>query len=444
MIRSSDHLLYAPEIEEAILGAALIDPVSADCVVEDLSEEDFSDPRQQAIYRAICAAAKDGANPNVMSVLSRLDESGEADMVGGMAYVAGLDAMLPNLAAVPDMIRTLRDRAMRRAILEAARTTATAVRSEGEPADTLLQKHRKALDEAEQRLVRSGEVRETCDVAAEVLHEVTRTGDDQAGILSGISKLDMLTHGLLPGRLYILAGRPGCGKSALAGHYLMSAGKAGRSAVMMSLEMGADELLKRMMSNLSGVDHSHIQRGRLLAGELDRLEHCAAEMDGWRTWLSDEAIETPQRVLAYARRHKREHGLDLLIVDYLQLMASEQKFENRNLEVAAATRAMKLGARELGCPILLLSQLNRAVERRAGGRLTLADLRDSGAVEQDADVVMFMWQPEEANDQDAHESWRQTRGKVIEIDVAKNRHGPMGSARVNFMGWLLRFQEVAA
>lgn len=436
-------LLYAPKIEEAILGAALIDPVSANRVIEDLSEEDFSEPRHQAIYRAICAASKDGGNLNTLAVHSRLEEADEADLVGGLAYVTGLDASLPSPAAVPDMIRTLHDRAMRRAMLEAARSTATAVRSEGDPAEKLLQKHRRDLDNAEQRLVRSGEVRETCDVAAEVLHEVTRIGDDEAGVLSGISKLDMLTHGLQPGRLYILAGRPGCGKSALAGHYMMSAGKAGRSAVMMSLEMGADELIKRMLSNLSGVDHSHIQRGRLLAGELDRLTHCAAEMDGWKTWLSDEAIETPQRVMAYARRHKREHGLDLLIVDYLQLMASEQKFENRNLEVAAATRAMKLGARELGCPILLLSQLNRAVERRAGGRPTLADLRDSGAVEQDADMVMFMWQPEEENNQEAHESWRQTRGKVIEIDVAKNRHGPMGSARVNFMGWLLRFQEVA-
>lgn len=437
-------LLYAPEIEEAILGAALIDPVSADRVVEDLSEEDFGEPRHQAIYRAICAVAKDGAHLNTKSVYTRLEEAGEADMAGGMAYVSCMDAGLPNLSAVPDMIRTLHDRAMRRAIVEAAQSVSNEVRNGPGPADALLQKHRKDLDEAEQRLVRTGNAREACDVAEEVLRQLSSADDSGTGILSGIRKLDMLTHGLLPGRLYTVAARPGVGKSSLAQHYMMSAGKAGKSAVFMSLEMGADELMKRMLSTLSGVDHSHIQNGKLLAGELDRLIHSAAEMDGWRIALSDEAVESPQRVMAYARRRKREHGLDLLIVDYLQLMDSEGKYENRNLEVSAMTRAMKRGAQELDCPIMILSQLNRAVERRSGGRPTLADLRESGAIEQDSDVVMFLWMPEEANDHESHESWRQTRGKVIEIDVAKNRHGPMGSSTVNFMGWLLRFQEVAA
>lgn len=440
----SDRLMYSPEVEQAVLAAALLDPVSADRVIQDLSEADFAEPRHQAIYRAVCALAKNGRSLNTLSLHERLQETAEADMVGGIAYLSGLDVSLPNLHAVPDMISTLHDRALRRAIVDSAREAARKAREAEDPADAILQQHRRALEEAEQRLSMTGELREACEVAEEVVTSLSDASVTAPGIMSGIGRLDLLTHGLQPGRLYIVGGRPGTGKSALAQHYMQAAAKANQSVAFISLEMGSDEILRRMLSNLSGVDHGHIHPGSLLAGELQRIEKAQCEMEGWKAWISDEAIETPQRILAAARRHQREQGLDLLIIDYLQLMASDQKYENRNLEVAAATRAMKLGARELGCPIILLSQLNRLSERRAGGRPLLSDLRDSGASEQDADVVMLMWAPGDANVEEANESWRQTHSKILEIDVAKNRHGPMGSATVSFMGWLLRFQEVTS
>lgn len=410
-------------VEQCLLGAAMIDPKSAQQIVDGLGEDDFADPRHQAIWRAMRFLSP-ARSLDMVSVHAHLEDTDESAMVGGIAYLAGLDVHLPSLSSVPDLIRWVKERAVRRKMESAVRE---ALGSDSSPEDVL-----RALRESTERL--EGELPTTVTAAmlCDGAEEIVFPNDDERYLTStGLIDLDAKIGGFEPGRVWTIAGRPSVGKSALGMHFGLAAAYDSKRVYLATLEMTRSEVVKRAVSSMSGVDHEHIRHRKYWHGEERRVRDTAHELDGLGFWVSDGENHTVQQIINGAAKHKTVYGLELLIVDYLQLLSPDGAFDRRDLAIADATRRLKVAARELDCCVVVLSQLNRQVEYRKSGRPMLADLRESGAVEQDSDGVILIWRPEGE------------RPEVVELLVAKNRAGSTGPVQAYFRNRILRFENLA-
>ena len=429
------------EAERAVLGGLILDASGWDRVADRVREEDFYRRDHQLVFRAI-ASLIDANHPcDVLTVSEWLDAQGDAKVGGGLAYVGELAESTPSAANVAAYADIVRERAVLRELIGAGSAIADrAYRTEGRPV-------RELLEDSEQLVYAIGDRRRTSggpeairDVLVGVMEridELHHAEGQLTGVPTGFIDLDRLTAGLQPGDLIVVAGRPSMGKTALALNLVESAAiRSKLAAVVFSLEMSSEQLTMRFMSSLGRIDAHKIRTGNLDDADWPRLTTAMTMLNESRIFLDDSGDLTPTELRARCRRLKREHDIGMVVVDYLQLMHVPGTSENRATEISEISRSLKALARELGVPVVALSQLNRSLESRANRRPMLSDLRESGAIEQDADVILFIYRDEVYNEES------DSKGKA-EIIIGKQRNGPTDTVTLTFLGPIAKFENHA-
>ena len=425
------------EAERAVLGGLMLDASGWDRVVDRIKEEDFYRRDHQLVFRAI-ASLIDANHPcDVVTVSEWLDGHGDAKVEGGLAYIAELAESTPSAANVAAYAEIVRERAVLREMIATGSAIADrAYRTEGRPVTEL-------VEEAEQLVYAIGDRRRSAggpepirDILVGVferIDELHQLESDITGVPTGFIDLDRRTAGLQRGDLVVVAGRPSMGKTALALNIVESAAiRTKLGAIVFSMEMSSEQLTMRFLSALGGIDSHKIRTGKLEDADWPRLTSAMTMLNESRIFLDDSGDLTPTELRARCRRLKREHDIGLVVVDYLQLMHVPGTSENRATEISEISRSLKALARELKVPVVALSQLNRGLEARSEKRPMLSDLRESGAIEQDADVILFIYRDEVYNEESTD------KGKA-EIIIGKQRNGPTGTVTLTFLGRIAKF-----
>jgi replicative DNA helicase len=428
------------EAEQSVLGAVLLDPDAASRCAELLRPEDFYREAHRRIFDAVLALTAQGEAVDVITVGEELGRAGQLEAVGGLTYLSDLTAAVPATANAPHYANIVAEKALLRELLRASQEIAESVYAGEEDAERL-------VDQAEARIFRIAESRRTgrsyvplkdalMQAFAHLEHMYEHKGE-VVGVASGLTTLDRLTTGFHASELIVLAARPSQGKTALALNMALAAAHHGKAVGFFSLEMSAEQLATRLLCSEAGVASERVRSGFLSDQDWPNISRALGRLSEARLFIDETPNIAILDLRARARRMKAECGIDLLVVDYLQLMHTRGRLENRQQEIAEISRSLKALARELRVPVLALSQLSRAVEARESRRPQLSDLRESGAIEQDADVVLFIYQdPKLADDPSRHFE--------LEIIIAKQRNGPTGSVPVVFRRDLGRFSDRAS
>lgn len=434
-------LPWSLEVEQAVLGAMLLDPDAAMAMVTGLDEPVFYRDAHRAIFRAMRGCIERNVVIDHLTLREALERAGQWEAAGGDAYTAELMDAAVTSANVQAHAAILREKALLRSLIALGHQTVAAGHS-GTPAKEVLDATEAAVfrladDRPEQEFVRAKTT--LWPVMAHIEHLAQR-GEDCTGVPSGFTALDRMTAGFQPGDLVIVAARPSMGKTAFAMQVGEHAAEQGAGCGIFSMEMSREALIQRMLCGRAKVDANAVRRGRLADWDFTALSKAAGEISTMPLWIDDSPALTILDMRARARRLKKDHGAGVLIVDYLQLMRSPRFASDRVQEVSDISRSLKGLARELHVPILALSQLSRASEQRGGERKPiLSDLRDSGAIEQDADVVIFLHRPEMYEPVAKDGTSNAGRAELI---VAKHRNGPTGHLDLTFEHKYTRFAEV--
>lgn len=425
------------DAEKSVLGAILLHE-SALLDVDGLEPRHFYRQAHAVIFKAIRALSMRGIVPDGLTVKDALARSGTLESTGGFAYLASLVDGVPRSSNVTHYAEIVREKADRRSLIIAGQLLADEAFSGDEDVKTLINRASQSLFAVERQGSGSDPV-SMASLMPKVMDQIERWQANKGGVTglaTGYRDLDDMLCGLQPQELVVLAARPSMGKSALAMNIAEHvAVHLDKSVLVFSLEMSALSLGVRELSGEAEVDSYRIKRGRLGGGDYARISHAYGVLGNERMWVDESPYKTVQDIRSTSRRMKLERGLDLVVIDYLQLIASEGKrHENRVLEIATMTRALKGLAKELGIPVILLSQLNRQSENRPDNKPRLSDLRDSGAVEQDADVVLLLYREAQYPD-------RRTEANAFdaEIGVAKQRNGPTGTVYLRFDPRITKF-----
>ncbi len=438
--------LHDPEAEQCVLGSMLLDREGIPDLLEAVGAEDFHDPRHARVFEAVLVLYDRSDAIDFVTVGDELSRRGLLEGVGGREYLIQLSRIVPTTAHATAHARVVRRCATVRRLREAA---GEILRSIEEPYDSV----EGLLDRAEARifdLATKGTaggalpIREVLrEVMGRILEERTR-GRLITGIPTGFYELDERTAGLHPGELFILAARPSMGKTALALNIAQNvAGKGGKAVALFTLEMSRDHVANRLICSSADVDAHRLRRGVLSEGEYARLGDADASLSDLPLYIDDAAELTPLALRARARRLHRREPLGLVVVDYLQLMRVGG-IENRQQEVSLISRSLKALARELSVPVLALSQLNRAAEDRDDKRPRLADLRESGSLEQDADVVGLLYREDYYRGKGTGRPEREESSdsaNTAELHIAKQRNGPTGTVKLRFSPTFVRFEN---
>ncbi len=430
---------HSRDAEEAVIGAVLINPEAYYDVAEFLTGEDFHIHRLRWIWEAF-TRLNEGRTPiDLLTVTEDLDKHGHLAEVGGPAYLTGLVNNTPTSLHAEAYGRLVQQSSIRRRLLEAANKIAKTAYQEDISVE-------QAIDEAEKAVFSASEHRLSTDlepiksVLSEYYDEVeamSRRGDEIYGVPTGFIDLDRLLKGMQPSDLIIFAGRPASGKSSFLMSVVKNAAQLSKKNVaVFSLEMSNDQLVQRLLSQETGINGQRMRSGRLEQAEWDLFAQAIEVLGETRIYLDDTPAISPTQMRAKCRRLHMEFGLDLVVVDYLQLMQGDSRNDNRVQEVSYISRSLKVLARELNVPVLAAAQLSRAVEQRADKRPVLSDLRESGSLEQDADIVMFTYRPE-LYEEDS------LKKNVAEIMVSKHRNGPTGVVELVFRDNLAKFENAA-
>ena len=438
---------HSIEAEQSVLGGLLLDNSAWDRAGDLLVDSDFYRLEHRLIYAAIAGLISGSKPADVITVFEQLQGFGKAEECGGLVYLNALAQSVPSAANLRRYAEIVRERAVLRKLIAASDEIATAAfNPQGRQVDQI-------LDEAEGKIFRIGEegskskqgfasmdqlVVQLIDRVNE-LHE--NGAEEVTGVRSGFYDLDRMTAGLQPGDLIVLAARPSMGKTAFAlniGEHV--AVQEGLPVVVFSMEMGAAQLALRMVGSLGRIDQSHLRTGKLDDQEWGRLSEAVERLGKVSMYIDETAALSPTELRARARRQARQCGqLGLIVVDYLQLMSGSggTSEENRATVIGEISRGLKSLAKELRCPVIALSQLNRSVEARTDKRPMMSDLRESGAIEQDADVIMFIYRDEYYTKDACKEPG------VAEIIIAKQRNGPTGTVKLTFLKPLTKFDNLA-
>jgi replicative DNA helicase len=432
------------EAEKCVLGAILIDNPSFNQAAEVIDAEDFFRDAHRRIFEKMVGLSDRSLPIDPVTLKDELARSGELDEVGGPAYVASLTDGVPRSANVEHYARIVKEKATLRRLIQSATAVLGQAYDAEQDADTLLDEAERSIFQIADRRRRDGFVPlgQLVGDGYNLIEKLQAHKGLVTGVPSGFVDLDELTSGFQRDDLVIVAARPSMGKTSLVLNVAMHcAAEAGKTVGIFSLEMGKEQLFLRMLTSEARVDAHRFRGGYLGEDDYSRLVAAFARMHEAKVFIDDSASVGMLEMRAKARRLKMEHGLDLLIVDYLQLMQGRGKFDNRQQELASISRSLKILAKELSVPILALSQLSRAPESRGDHRPQLSDLRESGALEQDADVVLFIFR----EDMYATEGERspETEG-VAEIIIGKQRNGPTGTVRLAFLKQFTRFENLAA
>lgn len=425
------------EAEAGLIGSCLID---SDVVAfaSDIKPEDFSKPSHRVIWRAVLAVSSRGDIVDVVSVSDELNRQGTIDVAGGYTSLPDLVASTPTSANAQHYADSVRTKATLRRIIEAAAKIAEIAYEDPADADEALDRVEAEVYAVARTTRRSdfAGMRTLVDDAISKLDWIRHNRGSSRGIGSGLAQLDEMTGGWQPSDLTIIAARPSVGKTAMALNIAQHAAiKEGKRVAVFSLEMSRDQLATRLMSGVSGVDIFRIRRGEVEGINLARIAASVHHLEAATIYIDDSPVASPVDLRSKARRLSSDGGLDLVIVDYLQLMmpTKQTKDGNRVVETSDISRGLKAMARELDVPVIALSQLSRAAEHREGGQPRLADLRDSGAIEQDADLVMLLWRPNGQEHAQAEER--------VKLSLAKHRNGPTGEIDLTFVKATTTFKE---
>ncbi len=442
-LRPQQQLPHSPEAEQAVLGGLMLAGYSAfDGIASIVKEEDFYRAEHRLIFSTLTRLAESREPFDPITVCDDLNSRKQLNKAGGAGYISELAANTPSAANVQAYARIVREQATLRQLIGAATEIITrSYNPEGSEAQEL-------LNEAEKRFIDIAEDRprdegfQTVDRllkgTIDRIEELYESGGKLTGVSTGYSDLDDMTSGWQKADLIVVAARPSMGKTAfalnMAEHALLH---EDRPVVIFSLEMPAQSLAMRLLSSLGRIPLKHIRDGRLSADEWDRLSKAAAKLKGRKLFIDDTPGLTPVEVRARTRRLVREHGVPaLVLVDYLQLMRLAGPSEGRTQEISEISRSLKQVAREFDCPLIALSQLNRAVEQRPNKRPMNSDLRESGAIEQDADVILFIYRDEYYHEDSPDKG-------VAEIIIGKQRNGEIGTCKLQFQGEFTRFNNLA-
>ncbi|MBO9368129.1 MAG: replicative DNA helicase [Chloroflexi bacterium] len=436
---TSPGIPHSREAEEAVIGAILINPEVYYDVASFLQAEDFYIHRNRWIWEAFTRLHEQRQPIDLLTVAEELDRTGHLEEVGGTAYLTALMNQVPTSLHAEAYGRVVEAHSIRRKMLQAASQIASLAYSEEKNVEDALDEAEKALFLVSERRLRH-DVRPISAVLSEYydrIDELARRPEGIYGVPTGFIDLDRLLAGLQPSDLLIVAGRPGQGKTGFLLSIARNAALLHKKHVaIFSLEMSSEQLVQRLIAQETGIDSQRLRTGRLTEEEWPLFTHAIEVLSDTHIFLDDTPAITPLQLRTKCRRLHMEYGLDLIILDYLQLMGGDVRAENRVQEVSYISRNLKILARELNVPVLAAAQLSRAVEQRADKRPVLSDLRESGSLEQDADIVMFIYRPDQYEKDTA-------RKNVAEIIVAKHRNGPVGTVELVFLPSLAKFENAA-
>ncbi len=434
---------HSIEAEQSILGGILLDNQVWDKINSKICEDDFYRSEHKVLFRAISTLAKKEQPYDVVTLLDTLKSYNDLDDAGGEAYLFELANNTPSVANVSAYADIVREKSVQRQLISVAGDIAdSAYNPNGRPVAELLDRaETKVFAIAEQTGGDGGPeaIKSILVKAVEKIDALFHSGDAITGMATGLSDLDEMTSGLQPADLVIVAGRPSMGKTTLTMNMAEHAAiQAGKPVLVFSMEMPSDSLAMRMMSSLGRIDQHRLRTGKLDDDDWPRVTSAVHMLSEAKLFIDDTPALSPAEMRARARRLAKEHGqIGLIVVDYLQLMKVPGfGAENRTAEISEISRSLKALAKELHCPLIALSQLNRSLEQRTDKRPVMSDLRESGAIEQDADLICFIYRDEVYNEDSPDKG-------TAEIIIAKQRNGPIGKVRVAFLGKYTRFEDLA-
>ncbi|MCK8516134.1 replicative DNA helicase [Methylonatrum kenyense] len=431
---------HSLEAEQAVLGGLMLDNEAWDRVADRVQESDFYRKDHRLIFRGLAALAEDQKPMDVVTLSEWLRSAGELEGAGGLAYLGALAKDTPSAANIAAYADIVRERSvLRQMIRVGTQVVGDAFETDGRDSKELLDAAERLIFEIAEN---SGRFRKGFVGMQDILPTVVERIDTLyqqdgtvTGLASGFSDFDDRTSGLQRGDLVIVAARPSMGKTTFAMNIAEHAAlKSGEPVAVFSMEMPADALAMRMLASLGRVELQRIRTGSLDDDDWPRLTSTMSLLNEATLFIDDSPGLSPQEMRARARRLKRERGLGLVVVDYLQLMQIPGFKENRTGEISEISRSLKSMAKELDVPVVALSQLNRSLEQRPNKRPVMSDLRESGAIEQDADVIVFIYRDEVYNEDSPDKG-------MAEIIIGKQRNGPIGTCRLTFLGKYTRFEN---
>jgi replicative DNA helicase len=432
---------HSIEAEQSILSAILIDNNTLPEVLEILSDQDFYREAHRKIFKAMVELFERNEPADLVTLTNLLKERSQLGSLGGASYLAELVDAIPMAVNAAHYAKIVQEKAsLRRLIEQAASISSRCFEDKGDVEEILDFAERSIFDISENKIKPSFYV--LGDILTDTYKAVEEAYENKllvTGIPTGFRGLDEKTSGFQPGDLIIIAGRPSMGKTALALNVARNASlETGEAAAVFSLEMSKEQLSLRMLSAEARIDSSRMRGGFLSEGDLARINRAAGALYDIPIYIDDTPAISALEIRAKARRMKMDKGVGIVIIDYLQLMRGRASAERRDLEISEISRSLKALAKELNIPVVALSQLNRKVEERTNKRPVLSDLRESGAIEQDADVILFIYR-----DEVYHKEEDNPNKGIAELILAKQRNGPIGAVKLAFLETYTRFEDLA-
>jgi len=434
---------HSIDAEQAVLGGLMLDERAWERIADKLGEHDFYRKDHRLIFRAIGDLSNKNLPCDAVTLGEWFESNGLAELVGGTSYVIQLANSTPSAANIAAYAEIVREKSILRQLIDAGtEIVGDGFQPEGRSSQEI-------LETAEQKVFHIAEsgargkkgfvqMRSAVKEAFQILHQRYESKGSVTGLATGFADLDEMTAGLQPSDLIIVAARPSMGKTALAVNMAEHAALKSKKAVaIFSMEMSASQLAFRLISSLGRINQQHLRTGDIQEEEWPRVTSAITLLSDAKIFIDDTPALSPAELRARARRLKREHDVGLIVIDYLQLMQVPGNKENRATEISEISRSLKAMAKEMNIPVIALSQLNRSLEQRTDKRPVMSDLRESGAIEQDADVILFIYR-EEVYDKESPK-----KGSA-ELIIGKQRNGPIGTVNLTFLGQYTRFESIAS
>jgi len=426
------------QAERAILGTLLLNDEQINQVIELLGPDDFYSPAHKVLFEAMRSLVQEHKRVDLIALQDHLEKMDHLQAVGGIVYLIALQEEIPSLGMLMQHAQIVKDKAILRSLINSATSIITNCYSQDEKSISAV------LDEAENTIFSISQKRSSQSFVQlniwlkktfQHLSDIKSHSKGITGIPTGFKKLDMMSSGFQKGDFIVAAGRPSMGKTALSLSIAANAARAGVSVGFFSLEMAAEQLILRLLSAESGIAHHNIRNATITSDEWIELTNVAAGLAEKKIFIDDTAMQTILDIRTKARKLKTDHDIQMIVIDYLQLLHGSRRHENRHQEVSEISRSLKALAKELNIPIVSLAQLSRAVDSRMDKRPMLSDLRESGAIEQDADLIMFLYRDVVYNPETENPA-------LTELIIGKQRNGPTGTVYLQFNGELSKFEPI--
>jgi replicative DNA helicase len=431
---------HSIEAEQSVLGGLMLDNNAWDKIADIVNEDDFYRRDHRLIFHAIAQLVEQQSPSDVVTLSEWLDKRKELEKAGGLAYLGQLAKNTPSAANIIAYAQIVRERSILRQLISVGNDIAgSCYQTEGRKSEQLLDNAEKLVFEIAEKGARGRRdfvsIKDLLVKAVDKIDMLFQQDTPITGLPTGFNDFDDMTSGLQPADMVVVAGRPSMGKTTFAMNIAENAAlKTDMPVAIFSMEMPGEQLAMRLLSSLGRIDQHRVRTGKLDDDDWPRLTSAVGLLAEAKLFIDDTPALTPNELRARARRLAREHGLGLIVIDYLQLMQGSGTRENRVNEISEISRSLKALAKELNVPVVALSQLNRSLEQRPNKRPVMSDLRESGAIEQDADVIVFIYRDEVYNEDSPDKG-------TAEIIIGKQRNGPIGTVRLTFLGQYTRFEN---